>query len=186
MITASVMKGLRAAYQGKCNYGRDKDHNVGGTFLWNSGIRPPVKTHRLTGRSCDYLQGLACRSVWTRFGHGCNLSRRCLPVLMNYRRRIEIVQRSPYIHFVSSMPILLRFVVDDLEWVLVVDKGGFESLHETAWLRLFLHPLSRCWFAVDLIVKNKMTQNIFWSLCIGLAQECWITCRGRTTWRRWL
>ena len=83
---------------------------------------------------------------------------------MNYRRRIEIVQRSPYIHFVSSMPSLLRFVVDDLEWVLVVDKGGFESLHETAWLHLFLHPLSRCWFAVDLIVKNKMTQNIFWSL----------------------
>ena len=53
---------------------------------------------------------------------------------------LQIVQRSPYIHmgkllFVSSTLSLLQFVVADLVRVLVVDKGGFNSLHGRAWLQ---------------------------------------------------
>ena len=99
---------LTAAYQdkpGEVNYGRDQDHNVGGTRLWNSGTHPSIKGHPLTYRNFVNLWGLLCRSGWTFFVHGCNLSRRCLILLMNYSRcfwvvrvALEFVQRSPSCH----------------------------------------------------------------------------------------
>ena len=51
--------------------------------------------------------------------------------------------------------------------MLAVGKGGFNSLHGNAWLRPLLYP--RYWFVVDLVVKCKITLNIFlvslnWSL----------------------
>ena len=64
--------------------------------------------------------------------------------------------------FVSSTTSLLQFVIVDLMCMLVVGKGGFDSLHGCAWLHPPLHPLSRYWFVVDLIVECKMTLNIFW------------------------
>ena len=64
--------------------------------------------------------------------------------------------------FVSSTTSLLQFVIVGMTCVLAVGKSGFDSLHGRAWLHPPLHPLSRCWFGVDLIVECKMTLNIFW------------------------
>ena len=117
----------------------------------NSWTRQPVKPRWLTYRNCDDLQGLSCRSAWTPFVCGCNLSQRCLLQLMSYRRRLwvvtvvlRIIQRSLYIHtskllFASSMPSLLQYVIVDLAWVLAVGKRGFDSLHWRAWFHPLLH-----------------------------------------------
>ena len=43
--------------------------------------------------------------------------------------------------FVSSTLSLLQFVVADLVRVLVVDKGGFNSLHGRAWLQPLYHVI---------------------------------------------
>ena len=126
--------------QGKGNYGQDQDHNIGGTLLRNSWACLTVKVHWLTDISRDNLQGLSRRSDWNSFGRGCNLSRRCLFLLINYRRSLwvvtvvlEIVQRSSYIHmgkflFVSSTPSLLQIVAINLTRVLAVGKGHL-NLH---------------------------------------------------------
>ena len=81
--------------------------------------------------------------------------------------------------FVSSTSSLVKFVVVDLTWVLVVGKGGFDSLHGRAWLHPLLHPLSHYWFLVDLDFEFKVTLNIFWFPRIGLWSSCWIICQGR-------
>ena len=157
-----------------------------------SKTRQPVRTHQLTDRNYDNLQGLSCQSGWTPFGRGCNLSQRCLLLLMSYGRHLwvvtvvpGIVQKNPYIHmgkllFVSSMPNLLQFVVVDLAWVLVVGNGDFNSLHGRAWLHPLLHPLLCYWFVFDLVVEHKMTLNIFWSPWIALCLSCRTICQGRT------
>ena len=157
---------LTRTNQGKCNYWWDQDHNVEGTRLWGFWTRAPVKTHRLTDRSCDNLQGWSCLSGWTTFRRGCNLSLRCLVLLINYRRSLwvetlvlEIVQRSLYIHMGNAclchqhqVFFNLLFVVVDPPWVLEVGKDSFGIPHGGAWLRSLLHPLRRYWLVVDLVI----------------------------------
>ena len=75
------------------------------TIMLESHVSKILEARLLTDGSCDNLWGLSCQSGWTPFGHGCNLSQRCLLLLMSYRRPLwvvavvhGIVQRSPYIH----------------------------------------------------------------------------------------
>ena len=94
-------------------------------------------------------------SKWlSDFGRGCNLSQRCLTLLMSYRRGhwvvpvvLGIAQKSSFLcHqyqvFFNKLLLIL---------VLMVSKNDFNSHHRSAWLYPLFHPLSFYRFVVDFL-----------------------------------